>query len=161
MSNKIITVKETLTDCLFRCPFIFKNKWDVYHQWFAVNGNGYKWVDGCLVDGENNKTISSIKDAIDYRLSQTTEHIINYGIKSEVGRLKEDLMLIIDIENRLIDFTPTEKRYPLCEYAKILNIPSDIRQDWEEAAIEFYEYLLANRDSCSENDNEFIDMIKL
>lgn len=34
--------------------------------------------------------------------------------------------------------------YPLCEYAKILNIPADIKPDWKAAIKEFYDYLMTS-----------------
>ena len=33
-------------------PTIFPNKWAVYHHWFIVNGNGYRWEKGQLVCDE-------------------------------------------------------------------------------------------------------------
>jgi len=45
-----MTVEQTLKDCLHSYPEIFPNKWAVYNHWFAVNGNGYEWVNGELVD---------------------------------------------------------------------------------------------------------------
>lgn len=45
-----MTVEETLKSCIYNYHSIFPNKWAVYHHWFAVNGNGYEWVKGCLVE---------------------------------------------------------------------------------------------------------------
>lgn len=45
-----MTVKETLIKCLLTYPSIYPNKWAVYHHLFLVNGNGYKWKKGELVD---------------------------------------------------------------------------------------------------------------
>jgi hypothetical protein len=55
-----MTVKESLRISLLLYPSILQNKWAVYHHWFAVNGNGYEWENGELVDicGEKNVTIT-------------------------------------------------------------------------------------------------------
>lgn len=45
-----MSVKDTLYFCLIKYSTIFENKWQVYHHLFSVYGNGYKWVDGELVE---------------------------------------------------------------------------------------------------------------
>ncbi len=41
---------DTLADCLKNYPIVFGDEYDVLEHLFFVNGNGYEWNDGCLID---------------------------------------------------------------------------------------------------------------
>jgi hypothetical protein len=157
-----MTVKESLRISLLLYPSILQNKWAVYHHWFAVNGNGYEWENGELVDicGEKNVTIT---EAINKHFKYRTKNIFKstFIFKYNIKELKNDILATINVKNRTTDFTQTEELYPLCEYAKILNIPNDIKPDWLDAIKEFYDYLIKNYDNFSENDKSYIDKIQI
>lgn len=58
-----MTVEETIRKCILSCPLIFKNKLDVYNHLFLTNGNGFKWVNGELIDDSLNNDYS-LEDSI-------------------------------------------------------------------------------------------------
>lgn len=135
-----MNVKDSLRNCLMLYPGIFPNRWAVYHHWFAVNGNGYDWVDGELVSWDEEK-VHTKEDAVEYFFKDTLEDILNSSIKWTIKNLKKSILSLLRVEEREQDFTPKEKIYPLCQYACLLNIPDDIKPDWKEAALEFYNSL--------------------
>jgi hypothetical protein len=156
-----MNVQDTLKSSLLTYPSIFPNKWSVYHHMFAVNGNGCEWINGELVDSSLDY-VGTVKDAIEllYKKEVESINILNTPLNFIFERLKEGTMLALDLENRMVDFTQTNKElYPLCKYAKILNIPDDIQPDWLEAAKEFYDYLLDSYSTFSLSDQKFIDEI--
>jgi len=163
-----MNVKKSLKNCLLLYPSIFPNKWSVYHHWFCVNGNGYDWVKGELIDISDKKEID-IKSAIGKHFKEFERGLFEWGINSSVKRLKEAVLSGIEVDLRINDFTPKEKRhsqtkspiYPLCEYAQILNIPKNIKPDWKEAAIEFHKYLKSVYKDLPKSDKKYIDSINL
>lgn len=127
-----MNVKDTVRDCLYNYPRIFKNKWDIYHHLFAVNGNGYEWVNGQLVD-----------DYYEDEDDEDKEYI------PQESTVPDDW----DSNGRENDFTPAkDKIYPLCQYAKMLDIPDDIQPDWKEAVKEFYDSLMAHPELTGQKD---------
>lgn len=168
-----MTVKNTLKRSLMKYPSIFENKWDVYHQWFIVNGNGMEWKNGELVDIYDNKPIK-LEDAIikhvDFYLTENISELLNESdyfleitLKGKIERLKQDIIDTFQWENKLSDFTcdDFECFYPLCEYSKILNIPDDVKPDWKEAAIEMLSWLIENYDKLGKENQKYINMIKI
>lgn len=77
MANELITVKDAVRDSLLMFPTIFKNALDVYDHLFCTNGNGYEWVDGCLVHNGykpgDKITVHTIKDAVLETLDHRTD----------------------------------------------------------------------------------------
>jgi len=154
-----------LKNSLLMYPSIFENKWSVYHHWFIVNGNGYKWLNGELVymgmNGENREytVYDGVINSINSRFKNKFTPPLSPSFSKD--RLIEDINRIFDINNRMKDFTPTGDLYPLCEYSKILNIPPNIKMDWYSAVKEFYHYLIDNYDDFNSDDQEYIDKIKI
>jgi hypothetical protein len=79
---------------------IFPTEMDFLHHLFFVNGNGYDWENGALVE---------LTDA-DYP-----------------GRIIPDISF-----EEWIGKSEDRELYPLCEYAKCVNIPDNIKKDWLE-----------------------------
>lgn len=174
-------VKTELKYCLLTYPSLFVSTWDVYHHWFCVNGNGYEWVKGQLVDicgGKECKTVEQALEKVQRRYTKQTEEQKEFLAKFKdepkiYNKLKaiygNDLETYSDrVRNwKQISETlgePTRengKIYPLCEYAKILNIPEDIKPDWKQAAKEMYDWLVEHPDWTSETDKKYIKQIKL
>lgn len=157
-----MNVKDTLNYCLLVYPSIFENKWDVYHHWFAVNGNGYDWIDGELVSSDDRKDISlfrAIKKHFEFNFRERklkNEDDVVYALKS----FTRNVNAMLNLSKRETDVVPKrEKIYPLCQYAKILNIPPDIKPDWKEAAMEFYDILIANPKITSKKDKELLKLV--
>lgn len=156
-----MNVKDSLRASLLLYPSISPNKWAVYHHWFAVNGNGLEWVNGELVDDD--RKVPTIQKAI---VEQCKFNFRNVGteyfnLEFAFTYFQEAVRRILDIENREKDFTPCEELYPLCEYAKMLNIPDDIQPDWKEAVKEFYDSLIANPQISSDEDKKWLKKVKL
>ena len=58
-------VKKTLKLALINYPEIYPNALTVYDHWFCVIGNGYKWLDGELVEKDfGYKKAKTLKKAI-------------------------------------------------------------------------------------------------
>jgi len=128
-----MTVQETLMQCLIYYPEIFPNRWSVYHQWFCVNGCGYNWEDGELVD-DSGSYINVLPTLIS----------------------KEEVI------KRTADFTNTERdpRYPIYPMysggSMILNIPDNIKPDWKEAVIEFATWILNSGIKIKDEHKEYL-----
>lgn len=154
-----MTVEKTLEACLILYPSIFPNKWAVYHHWFAVNGNGYDWEDGQLVSCDHISD-TTIKDGINkaFEFYASEKQLFNSPINYSMKALKKAIMMVVNLDDRKEDFTPNrDKIYPLCEYSKLLTMPSDVKQDWKEAAKEFYDSL--KEMDLSENDKEYLSKV--
>jgi hypothetical protein len=157
-----MTVEKTLRLSLLKYPSIHLNKWDVYHHWFCVNGNGYEWKDGELViqvEDDNYTQEMSIEEAIKFQFNRyLSSSCLNRNV---LRKLEKNILMILNIEARMKDFTLWLEIYPLCEYSKIVQIPKDIKPDWLMAAKEFYAYLLDNYINLSDKDRDYVDKIAI
>lgn len=162
-----MTVEKQLRDSLFKYPSIYKNKWDVYHHWFIVNGNGYEWNNGELTTYPDQTLITTVDEAIELQDKYLAEKLGNlkegsWEIEFYKDNHKEYVALIKDIDNRMNDFTPNRKEiYPMCQYSDILHIPSDIKPDWQFAVMDMYNWLMDNYDSLGKDNQKYINSIKL
>lgn len=92
-----------------------------------------------------------------------TKFIINHN-ETVVDEIKE----IIDVDNKMTDFEiKPESRfstsfhfYPLCEYAKICNIPDDIKNDWLLAAKKMIDIMDKNREYFDNNYPDDLDFFE-
>ncbi len=159
-----MTVQENLVDCLLRYPHIFPNKWAVYHHWFIVNGCGYDWKNGELVESDNEVLLTTIEDGINYQFKETLSRIKKgeSGFTFEINYSKKAIFDCINLEQRMVDFDPQrETIYPICEYANIMNIPDDITPEWKAAVTEMYNWLLVNYNDLKQSDQKYVDQINL
>lgn len=158
-----MTIKDTIKSMIITCPRIFPTKLSTYNHLFLTNGNGYRWKNGELIseDDEENCSIEDglealFNDELQYSLlkgylNSTTdsEDIINYFKR----RNKENFELakvIINYEkiiNEKLYLPNKEELYPLCKYAKILNIPDDIKDDWKDAIKEFLDFIMTSEEN--------------
>ena len=158
-------VQSTLRYTLIKYPELFKNKWGVYHHLFVVNGNGFEWIGGELVEKCDELNILSTYDAIEYKLDSFKKSYIefiekyNFTSKHLVLQLSSDVNDILNIEKRITDLTQSEEFYGLCEYSKIVNLPNYIKEDWKLALQEFYNFLIENISKFEEEDKKFIALI--
>jgi len=133
-----MNAKQTIINSIIEYPLLYKDidfkhsKEKVLDHLFFVNGNGYDWIDGELVGDSQNSTILTFTD--------------NYFETPIWSKEEDEESFLKDFrleEGR--DFTPREiyskhplSLYPLCTYAKILNLPKDIKPDWLACAEEAY-----------------------
>ena len=158
-----MTIKDTIKSMIIMHPRLFPTKLSVYDHLFLTNGNGYRWKNGELIseDDEENCSIDDGLEALfnnelqydfleDY-LNATTdsEDIINYFKRRNKEKL-ELAKVIINYEkiiNEKLYITTDVVLYPLCEYAKILNIPNDIKDDWKDAIKEFLDFIMTSEEN--------------
>ena len=133
-----MTLNETVLYYLVKGLPLLNSAIDVYDMLFCVNGNGFYWKNGELINDTMDKTFP-IYDYVDCK--------------------------IIDMFN---DFTPKESKvgnmtyqfefYPLCEYSKMCNFPDDINPDWF-AGIKKMVELIENH-SAYINPNDYKETMK-
>jgi hypothetical protein len=141
----MITVKETVRRMLIQWPMLFRNKSDCFNHLFLTIGNGYEWVDGCLVDrfadpnddqphwsdetGESNSGLVSGIPEIEERLKQ---HRI-----LEAKRENAQIQLVLEIFDAFFDeHVAFRNPYPPSEYSDLFHMPDDVQPDWRHACRE-------------------------
>lgn len=158
-----MTVKQTLKSCILLYPTIFKNKWDVYHHLFIVNGNGYAWKKGELVSSEKD-AIPTIEEAIEkhFEFHLGNRKLIESPLIWSVKACKDNILLTLQWEKRMKDFTCDRKKiYPICEFSKLLNIPKNISTDWRNACNEMISWLVGNPELLSADDLNYINKLPM
>ena len=140
-----MTLKETVLYYLVKnISPIVNNAIDVYDTLFCVNGNGFYWKDGELVNPFFDLTFP-IYDYVD--------------------------CAVVDNFN---DFTPKESKvgnityqfefYPLCEYSKMCNFPDDIKPDWFAGIKKMVELIEAHTECINPQDYaetmKWLDFVK-
>ncbi len=132
-------------------PTLFKNRTDVLQHLFFVNGNGLEWVDGMLIDRYDNAAKDRARDLRDEaaELAECAEPHEEDGIIPEAHRRYYEQQIArirtgVRKHNLLVQFTidhadmlalmPWDRElhsiYPICEYAKMCNVPDDVKPDW-------------------------------
>jgi hypothetical protein len=83
-----------------------------------------------------NKNESELSQRISYVLREIAPEKINELDGIEMAY--EEFSRFVSKHNAYIDYykTSLSSVYPLCEYAKIANIPTDVKDDWLKAAHE-------------------------
>lgn len=157
-----MTFKDTIKSMIIMCPRLFSTKLSVYNHLFLTNGNGYRWENGELIS-EHDKENCSIEDGLEtlfndelqYRfledyldITTDSEDIINYFKRRNKEKLELSKVILNheNIINEKLYITNEEELYPLCKYAKILNIPDDVKEDWKDAIKEFIHYIMTSEE---------------
>lgn len=101
--------KDTLRVLLEVYPSIFTDEAAVLHHLFFVNGNGYHWQNGQLVERGQ------------------------HGDQETVGEMIKRLRAewVGDLQHQAV---PRSRLYPICKYAMIMQIPDNVQPDWFDAA---------------------------
>ena len=103
------SVEWTVREMIGSYPSLFQSRTQCLHHLFVVLGNGYKWVGGkltCVFKGEKRKLLIP----------------------------KNALNILADYRPKLSMFY--RHPYPLLQECKLLTIPKNVEQDWEDAAFE-------------------------
>lgn len=149
-------------------PTLFVDEDDVLDHLFFVNGNGFKWVDGELTDGDDTpeKVVQRSRENNQQRYEAEVERNRREGCDTSYM----EQLLYDDLHKTPACIRRREKKtridqarrygleygvirngivirslYPLCEYAKILHVPADVKPDWLAAARKAYEMALSPR----------------
>ena len=93
-------------ECMFLNPMIFPNENELLRHLFFVIGNGFRWIDGELVDICDRRPLG-----VRVAESEKSGRLYHSGSKRKSKTI-----------------------YPLCEYARIANLPDNIKTDWLLAA---------------------------
>lgn len=185
-----MTVKDALKRSLLNYPTIFPNAFSVYHHWFCVVGNGYEWKDGELVhkiipgyednlaEDKDQAIIRYLNDNLinEWKEDGTARRFLKLNMSDEEDITKyvirhnkdviEDIKRIIDIEQRMKDFTIRKnidlyadksefKFYPLSKYSHICDIPDNIKPEWLSAVMEMVKIMDANQEKIEDPENFF------
>ena len=159
------TYKETLEWSYKLYPRQNVDELDVLNQLFFVLGNGYRWVDGELVD----KYSGSFEKQYEKVKAQRALH--NEGIKKLDIILHDDLFESEDykLEQNKQRAERTEYRlrdgrdpngpsniYPIYDLSEIMNLPDDIKPDWLEAAKKAIQYANEGKWILTGTDKSYI-----
>lgn len=148
-----MTIKDTIKSMIIMCPRLFPTKLSVYNHLFLTNGNGFKWVNGELIEDCLNNDYSledSIHDILldDFKydlLKSTVESYFEYDdeatdkITEKFKSFNEknfNLIKCVLSIDKLIDMSLDECEinylYPLCKYNLLYQIDGcveDIEDD--------------------------------
>ena len=155
-------------------PRLFLDETDYLRHLFFVNGNGYDWINGELVCHETEEDAKQaheefMRNETERNLSELMPEYSYYGKTPEETRQKE-----IDYRMFCIEEMPEENNcwfllsdgrigsvmYPICQYAKILHVPDDVKPDWLAAAFSAIEMAESDLYRCSEKDKEWLAKAK-
>lgn len=143
LKNKpFMTFLETEQDCFKYYPSLFETRNDVINQLFFVIGNGYDWLDGGLISGDQEPKLLP-EERSKNSLEKLLESFENFDKKYKdfEEKYKDDDSLKdffkkfkeVKIEKEISSANKNDF-YPICEYSKIVNIPNNITKDWLEVS---------------------------
>jgi hypothetical protein len=121
-----MTYEQTLKRCMELYPSLFIDENSVLHHLFFVNGNGYEWENGQLVD-----VFPEYKAHIPY-----AERVAAAKAEYEENERKHDAEYK-ELLRRL-----RQTIYPLSQFSHAVTIPDDVQPDWLEAAQKAMDYAL-------------------
>lgn len=117
---------------LYRDITYEKSRIKVLDHLFLVNGNGLVWQQGQLID-KNNPIKASYSSELTFESDYFTKEIIETITYPHIER---EVQYNLESKHK---WNP----YPICQYAKIVNIPDNICSDWLAGAKEIHKYTVA------------------
>lgn len=129
-------------------PTLFVNEADVLEHLFFINGCGYDWVNGELIDGYQSaeEQIAESKERHRSRIIRDFYDTLRRSwYRGRLNDLKGELVRLAspnyaknerqkERRRREIIHDSPRSIYPICKYATILNVPDDVKPDWLAAA---------------------------
>lgn len=112
------SVQETVKFCFENYPELYQDKASVFSYLFLVGGNGFRWVDGELVDA----------------FADEVERPSNFCTSREKAIQKYNLENIDEVMKENIEFTYSPHFTSLG--GAIFSIPENAKPDWRQAATE-------------------------
>lgn len=130
-----MTLEETIQEMYNKYPILFQERRDCLNHLFCVIGNGYEWENGELISCDRKiYKYNSYKDEYEF------DYIDNTPVKLKGGN--KATQTIKSIEYDMIYKDCKFEWYPICEYSKIVDFPSNIKQDWLDGINETRELLM-------------------
>lgn len=118
-------------------PEIFPTRKHCLNQLFCVIGNGYKWVNGELVDDDS-------KYEKRYKLKKPIKKA-EFIREENWIKMNKFYKFIGDIHDKKIPFEYQFEWYPLSKnYSKLFTYPEDIKDDWMALIEECKQMLIAD-----------------
>lgn len=166
------SVRDTIYRCLVCYPELFRTKSECFSYLFLVNGNGYEWIKGELVDKveDRNKKGPMIIDE-EIKIAKTLENLPDFPgdyssiINNERLRIRrQNASVQFAMEN--IDLILAERvsfqqgrlgHYSGPDHCQLMKVPDNIKEDWLIAVKECI-YGLFSYISCIQRERENEDM---
>ena len=139
-----MTAFETIKQMMVEYPTLFPSKVQAIHHLFWVIGNGYDWVDGELISIDEPHPITPYSISEDHRrmheeYRKMYEDVAVYDANWEMrerGLIAFSKFLFENDDYIRTYRIELSSIYPLCEHAKVLTVPSDVKPDWLKVAWE-------------------------
>ena len=131
-----MTAQNTIQSMLDFYPDLYPTRKHCLNQLFCVIGNGYKWINGELVDADPDEFTKryKFKKSVDKAVSRNEEHW--YLMADWHKQLKQ-----IDPDYRIPAQYQFEWYHVYPDYAYITNYPDNITDSWKAALNECRELL--------------------
>jgi hypothetical protein len=126
-----MNLEQTIVSSILNYPLLYKDinykysKEKVLVHLFFVNGNGYEWIQGELI-AENSTKQEHEKIPDNYFKIPVMSSEKDESTFTKKWRLEEGKPYVA----YEIKSSHALSVYPLCDYAKLLNLPEDIKADW-------------------------------
>lgn len=149
------SVNATVRRMLWHYPTLYKNRLQCLEELFTGYGNGYEWVNGCLVNKfgyptrdddtvyedvgakvREAKSRHRAEDAAEY-VAAARKHAKLYNWQLRFVRENIDDLVLSSLYDKL-EFWYHE---PSENYSPIFTIPEDVTRDWLDAAIEYLHHV--------------------
>lgn len=159
-----MTYKDTVKHLLTEYPLLFKNKIAVDDHLFTTSGNGYKWINGELVDvvesytqpiSQEEAMITFVKDMLPtnqlwnlFKMFKKKPMIKGKDfftdiLKKQREQILEGIYNIFNVEKHSTD-TFCNWLITIYSHSPLRTIPEDINDDWRAAVIDFIDWCIAN-----------------
>ena len=122
------------------------SRWYIFEHLFFVNGCGYEWLGGTLIDVCREEPRDRVPVVLDARgeLSKHREWAAKMGLPPYSRRPEAEEVAAIERSWTRFERQP-QQYYPLCEYANILQTPANAEPRWLLAACDATRMFLLGR----------------
>lgn len=130
------TLKETIERSIKTYPMLYRRDHDVLNHLFLTNGTGYEWYKGELVIWtEMPQSLYRRRQQQPTNFDKDKEFITKYFPNREQRLwINSQIKTMRRTENHPFRHS-YRSWYPVCCYAKIVNIPLNIAPDWLDGAV--------------------------
>ena len=117
----------------------FWNRQKCLDHLFCTVGNGYEWVNGELVDSDNDDILArwQLKTPIE---KAEPCHIVKFIGETNERIYEDNKKIALELGKPFVDY----KWYPLSQYSYLYNYPDDIKPDWLALIEECKQMLIAD-----------------